>query len=501
MAEDIVAASNASGGAGAQVSYQGAVSIEAQIGRAKVVNISRPVTRIAIGDDSVADYKLVSPRQIYLLGKSAGITNLILWHADGARTELEVGVSIDPAPVRKALLDSLPNEGQITVSIVGSSIVLGGVVSDALASEAAVHLADAYATNLNRYLKVHARNDGSGGGGDEGGATAANKPAISGNGMVSVINLMKVRDGQQVMLEVRIAEVSKTIGEQIGIRAAGQNKGPNSNWAIGSNYLPGTDSAIGHESSDTSSGVTSGIRQIQGGPLPGIQSTTETQYDAAGNIIGKTVTESLGSVLGVASNLALAFKVGGNPFVLDLEAQKKKGLVKILAEPTIVAMSGHEGRFLAGGSIFIPVRQAGVSGAVTLEEREFGVGLKFIPTVLDNGRINLQVNPEVSSLESTGSTPVFSKTSVSTNVELRQGQSLVIGGLLKNNMAQATRAFPILGELPILGALFRSRGFQSENTELMIIVRPTLVAGTEKAPKLPTDDVPTPTAIERMIGR
>ena len=190
---------------------------------------------------------------------------------------------------------------------------------------------------------------------------------------------------------------------------------------------------------------------------------------------------------------------------LKVDAQRKDGWVKILAEPTIVAMSGQEGRFLVGGKIFIPVNQA--LGSTTYEERTYGVGLRFVPTVLESGRINLRVAPEISepvkesvTAGTAASLPAFKSSLVSTTVQMAEGENLVIGGLLRDNINEIVKAVPLLGELPVLGALFRSSQYITERTELLIVVRPTLVKSVREAPKLPTDTFVPPTRSEFFMG-
>jgi pilus assembly protein CpaC len=190
-----------------------------------------------------------------------------------------------------------------------------------------------------------------------------------------------------------------------------------------------------------------------------------------------------------------------------IDAQKEDGLVKILAEPTIVAISGQEGSFLAGGEIMIPVAQQ--DGVVTLEEKQFGVGLSFIPTVLEGGRINIKVSPEVSDFLGfrdissnqfgTMSTPVFSTRRVSTTVQLREGQSLAIGGLLQDNFNETVKRFPVLGEIPILGTLFRSTDYKKNKTELLIVVTPRLSKPLAPDYILPTDGFVEPSRSELLF--
>jgi pilus assembly protein CpaC len=204
--------------------------------------------------------------------------------------------------------------------------------------------------------------------------------------------------------------------------------------------------------------------------------------------------ESIDPKLGALTYL-LSGKYPGN---ISVEAQKGDELVKILAEPTIVAMSGKEGSFNAGGRAFIesPV----VSGSSpTFTQVEYGVILRFVPTVLDNGRISLKVEPEVSEPLSIDLRN-YATRRVSTTVELRDGETLVIGGLLRSTVKEVVKAIPILGEVPILGALFRSAAFQDDRTELLVVVSPSLVRASSEPIALPTDNFIPPTRSEFFLG-
>jgi pilus assembly protein CpaC len=251
-----------------------------------------------------------------------------------------------------------------------------------------------------------------------------------------VINLLRLEGSQQVMLEVKVAEISKTLLDELGFGVSGNR---------------------------TNGGASYGL---------------------------------LSSLLGTGAGTASASNASTS---IQLDAEIKNGLVKILAEPTITAISGQEGSFLAGGKIFIPVPQSS-NGATTivLEEREFGVGLTFTPTVLEDGLINLQVTPEVSELSQIGTSvttangqvsvlPSITTRRASTTVQLRDGESFAIGGLIKNNVTEAVRAFPILADIPILGALFRSSAFQTERTELVFLVTPRLAKPSTQPLPMPTD--------------
>ena len=429
--------------------------MRAVVGHVVVLPLPEAVSRVVVGDPRVADYRLISRTELYVLGKSVGTTNFLLWRQSGPPVSLTVKVGADLAPLAESLKTALPRELDIELTMASGSVVLRGSVADVGAADAALQLAQAYTRQLNRYLASSAGGQASSGAsaavaqpstspGIGGSSSSGAPPAGVAGGQSQVINLLRIRDAQQVMLDVRIAEVSKSLLDKLGlqVQAAG---GGDIRWNVLSNFLGG-------------GGATAGL---------------------------------------LFSN--------GN--AINLEAEKQDGLVRILAEPTIVAMSGQEGSFLVGGKVFIPITQSvGTGGtAVTLQEREFGVGLKFVPTVLDGGRISLKVAPEVSEISKesvkTGATllPAFTTRRVSTTVQLQDGQSLVIGGLVRNSTTANRNAFPILGEIPILGALFRSNQFVADLTELVVVVRARLVQATEAPPNLPTDGVLPPTRREFFI--
>jgi pilus assembly protein CpaC len=257
----------------------------------------------------------------------------------------------------------------------------------------------------------------------------------------AVINMLTVRAPMQVMLEVKVAEISKTLLSRLGITTR-----------------------LGTKGGDFS-------------------------YDLLSQ------SNFFNQLLGAASVLK-----SGN--LVQLDAQNDDGLIKMLAEPNIMAISGQEASFRAGGKIFIPVarRENGALGGttVTLEEKEFGVGVKFKPTVLEGGRVHLQVAPEVSELQQTGTPfttvggitsvlPSFTLRRADTTVQLMDGQSFMIAGLVQNSGTTTVNRFPGLGDIPVLGALFRSTEFQNDRTELMFVVTPRLVKPLPASYALPTD--------------
>ncbi|UUZ51324.1 pilus assembly protein N-terminal domain-containing protein [Massilia sp. B-10] len=324
----------------------------------------------------MAQAMLVSPDTLYLLGVDVGTTNMIIQGKSGACSVVDLMVVMDLTGIEAALAAALPDEKNIKVGSANESIVLTGTVADANTLMRAEELARAFVYESSRSL---ARKNDDTGETAKGGAPTDRSPMAE----VRVINLLSVTAPQQVMLEVKVAEVSKSLLERLegGVT-----------WSTGS----------------------------------GSWATTLVSNFLTGNLPG--------SLSGVKSN--------GNR--LRADAQKQDSLVRILAEPNVMAVSGQEGNFLAGGRIFIPVAQD--NNKVTLEEKEFGVGLRFTPTVLAGGRINLRVSPEVSEVSRegigisavsfTGSAvlPLITTRRASTTVQLYDGQSFAIGGLIKNNM-------------------------------------------------------------------
>ena len=442
----------------AQLSRVEGQDLKLTLGESLVLQLTQPVTRVAVGHPGVTDYVLLSPKELYLLGKSPGETNLVMWTADGRAQTLRTQVSLNLNSLRELLRKVLPTETEIELLSAGEAIILKGVVSDASAAETAHRIVSSQlqqdrslaSSKDSAETKPAAATTGK----EPARDTARETPSLSQG--ARIVNLLKIRQPQQVMLEVRVAEVSKSYLESLGVE-----------W------------------SQTGS-------LNDGSLMTGFVSNARLSL-----LLGRGASQKVnpdGSPL--FSNRTLGVKV---------EAQRKDGWVKILAEPTIVAMSGQEGRFLVGGKIFIPVNQA--LGSTTYEERSYGVGLRFVPTVLESGRINLRVAPEVSepvkesvTAGTKDSLPAFKSSYVSTTVQMAEGENLVIGGLLRDNVNEIIKAVPLLGDVPVLGALFRYSQYITERTELLIMVRPSLVKASASMPALPTDNFTPPTRSEFFLG-
>ena len=423
-------------------------ALELVIGKSTLMRVPSPIERISVGNPNIADVSLISPVELYLLGKNYGSTNMVIWRKGGATTAIDVNVSIDIARMEHKLRELMPDEKSIKVHAAADSVILTGEVSSAVKAKYAEEIANAFVRDINRALVLPIT------AGDtkvQAGTVLAGSAGVAAVSSAKVVNHLVVASGQQVMLEVKVAEVSKTLLDKLG----------------------------------ASLGVSAG----NGGLSYGILSNFLSLGNGVFNI--------------TADN--------GNK--LSVDAQKQDGLIKILAEPNIISISGQEASFLAGGKIFIPTASSNTGGfpVITLTEKEFGVGLKFTPTVLEGGRIHLKVAPEVSELAQTGSAfttiggvtsvlPSITTRRVQTTVQLMDGQSLAIAGLIKNNVTETIKRIPLLGEIPILGALFRSSEFQTDRTELMFVITPRLIKPLDVAQALPTDNFTPPSRSEFFLG-
>ena len=439
------AATGAEGGPRCSGEAAAPAQLQLQLGKSTLMRLPETVRSRSVGNPAVVQAMLVSPDTLYLVGTDVGSTNMIIQGKSGLCSVIDVVVGMDPAALQASLAALMPEEHMIRVSAAADSLVLTGTVEDATAVQRAVELANAYVRRPLTALAPRKSEEGAAG------AAPAAAPAAGGGGASGsrIINLLNVSAPQQVMLEVQIAEVSKSLLEKLEFGATLRYAAGSWATTLLSNFLTGT----------------------TGGLLD-------------------------------------ARKSNGNQ--LTLEAQKQDGLVRILAEPTVMAISGQEGSFLAGGRIFIPVAQD--NGKISLEEKEFGVGLRFTPTVLAGGRINLKVAPEVSEVSREGVgisaagftggavLPLITTRRAATTVQLFDGQSYAIGGLIKNNQVNNIKGLPVLGELPVLGALFRSTDFQQDRSELLFVITAHLVKPLPPGYALPTGSMRPPGRAEFLLG-
>ena len=426
-----------------------------QMGKSSMLRLPERVVRRSVGNPGVVQAMLVAPDTLYIAGVDVGSTNMIVQGRSGACSVIDITVAMDPAALRATLAAAMPEEKDIQVLAAADSLVLTGTVSDAAAVARAAELAGAYVRRPLRQLSAIAKDnetDGviapGAGAGLNGGALAAG--GATNGGTARVVNMLAVSAPQQVQLEVKVAEVSRGLIERL---------------ETGTRFSFGSGSWTTTLATDFLSGM------------------------ARGGLSG--------------------IKTNGNAFGID--ADKQDSLVRVLAEPNVLAISGQEGTFLAGGKFYIPVGQD--NNRVTLEEKEFGVGLRFTPTVLAGGRINLKVAPEVSELSregigisaaginGTAIMPLVTTRRASTTVQLYDGQSFAIGGLVRNNLVTSLKGLPGLGEVPVLGALFRSTDYQQDRSELVFLITARLVKPLPGAAyALPTDALPVPSRADVLLG-
>ena len=386
--------------------------LEVAVGQSILLKSPRPVSRISIANTAVADMVALSPTEIYVTGKAPGITNLTLWEGGRFAGIYNLVVGYDTSVLKQKLFAMLPDEPQIRVTASPEVLMLSGKVSSAARMEKALALARAYAP--------------------EG----------------KVKNMLEVGGVQQVMLEVKVSEMQKSLVNRLGI-----------NWA----YI----------------GQSGSVLNMVGGLI------------RVGEGVGPGALPPLG--LSDSVNTLFSFRTGPNTHIGVVEALREEGLLKLLAEPTLIALSGQEASILVGGEFPIPVPQS--QGNVSIEYKEFGVILSFTPTVLTENRISLAVKPEVSELDFTAAArfagyvvPGITMRRASTVVELEDGQSYAIAGLLRETVRDSVAKYPFLGEIPVLGNLFKSRRYQNDETELVIIVTPRLVKPLAQGVRTP---VPT----------
>jgi pilus assembly protein CpaC len=397
-------------------------------GKSMVLKSSERFKRVSMAAPEIASYILLSPQEIYITGKTAGATSLILWENKHVSAIYEIHVEYDISRLKQKMHEMLSEEKGLRIFGTHDSITLAGNISSASKLAQAMALAKSYAP--------------------EG----------------KINNLLQVGGVHQVMLEVRVAEMSRSLIKRLGVNF---------------NYVRGGEFGIG---------TLGGLTQV----VPPLDSEIGT-----GGPFGIAISPAV--------NAILRFESGSTTWTGFIDALRDDGLVKILAEPTLIALSGQTANFLVGGEFPVPVPQG--LGTVAVEFKPFGVGLSFSPTVLSANRITMEVAPTVSELDFTTAVrlegflvPGLSTRRTSTVIELADGQSFAIAGLLRETIRDELSQYPVLGNIPILGSLFRSREFQKNETELVIIATPHLVKPLDMAKQtLPTDFYIEPNDMELYL--
>ncbi|MFA7534957.1 MAG: type II and III secretion system protein family protein [Desulfuromonadales bacterium] len=437
-------------------------TLRLRLGGSELVPTSFPFKRVSIADPDVADVVVLSPRELYVYGKKVGYTSIILWEDERGKTLLDVVVALDLTAFKEKLHELYPNE-EIDVYSSEKGMVLSGTVSGPEVAEQVIRLAQ-------NYLPKEAE-----------GKDAAQGTGRSGAG---ITNLLRIGSPQQVMLEVKVAEVTRNWDREFKAGIGLEGLSDNLTGAIGTGnvFTPIEDAFI--HANFPSAPEQSGIFE---GAIDGlIQNPGSMFMNFAGN----------------AANIFLQI----DDFQTALRFLETNGLARTLAEPRLVTMSGQEASFLAGGEFPIPVDEG--DDGISIEFKEFGVALRFTPVVFSDGRISLRVAPSVSEIASTSVIPAgilgtnfivpnLATRKLQTTVELFDGQTLALGGLLQDNLRETIEKVPGLGEIPILGSLFRSSGYRQMKTDLLIAITPHLVKPVKEGSiKFPGEFLQPPNAYE-----
>jgi len=428
-------------------------SLTVPIYKSRVVTLSTPAKRVSIGNPDIADVLIIGSGELYILGKDLGATNVLLWDRnDQLIAAIAVSVTHDLDTLRKLIASTLPGE-KIQVASGQRNLVLSGQVTSVIKMDAALQMARGFLQQAATAKEKIMFKEESGGGGAE------DKKAGE------VINLMTVGGAQEVMLQVKVAEVQRSAMKSLNAQFNATN---NSHGTV----LGGVNGGATFPPALTPNG-----------------NTVLTQGDftrSGGSPMGPVFSQFVPNIPSIASQGLFGGLIHGN-FVgqLVLDAALQQGAARILAEPTVTTLNGQEAQFLSGGSFPIPVPEQ--NGTIGIEYKDFGVKLIFQPLVLEAGRINLKLNVSVSQLVDTNSlvvspitsskvfaVPALSERRALSTVELSDGQTIGIAGLMNENMNNAVTKFPGLGDIPVLGQLFRSSSFQKGQTELVIFVTPTL---------------------------
>jgi pilus assembly protein CpaC len=472
-------------------------TIDLIVGRPRLWHLLDVPIRIQTGDERILTYSTVgSPTELSLLGSAVGGTVLNLWFGDRndpkKQTVLSFLVNVLPDPsvkerlerIYKALQDEINTafpDAYVCLSLVGDKLVVSGEVKDVAEATKIIQIIRANAPGNQQVRNLPLGGVGSQSadiGAGYGGAGGRSLEDYIVQGETNIVNLLHIPGEQQVMLKVTVAEVSRSAARAIGLNFNIANSngqvvfGQNTGTLVNPNFINGINNAV------------------------------------ANNVVN-------GQGSGTIVNLPILLDNGR--ISLALEALRTVNLARSLAEPNLVTLNGHPARFLAGGEFPVPVvTGATATGLQGVQFIPFGVQLNFTPYITDKDRIRLQLNAEVSVRDvGTGSNfgtgavgttfvPGLTTRNVSTTVEMREGQTLAIGGLLQSNMGAETARVPLLGDIPFGGQLFRSDRIDTSESELVLLVTPELVHPMEKkeVPALPGSDVFEPGDLEfYLLGR
>jgi pilus assembly protein CpaC len=384
------------------------VRIDVTIGKSQVLELTEPLTRISVTNPAIADVFVITPTQLVINGKAVGVTSLVVFYPSQTLF-FDLVVQTDLGLLRDRLKEVAPRE-DIVVQPAQDAILLSGKVSSQHLISAAQDVAGVFAPKGK---------------------------------VINLLTLAEVK-APQVMLQVQVAEATREALRELGFNIR----------ALGSTF--------------------------QGGAFPGVPfvpplGTVGVVQSAIAGLRGSPSTEGAGGPDFPLNGSNFFLSSGPRDYAAVIRALASRNLIRTLAKPNLVTESGKQAKFLSGGEFPVPIAQR--EGVITVEFKEFGIGLVFTPLVLDGETINLTVKPEVSSLDFSQGLilagfriPVIRKNEAFTNINVRDGESFAIAGLINNEVRQVVDKIPVLGDIPILGALFRSTRFRNNETELLFLV-------------------------------
>ncbi len=497
------------GGGGAQ-----SASRVLPFGKSAIIDLPADARDVLISNPQIADATVRTSRRAYVVGRALGQTNLFFFGADGRQiANVEIRVEPDVAPLNELLSRHAP-DSDIHAEAINASVVLSGTAHSAAEAERAYQLA-------LTFLGIAGGN-----GAGEAPAGGPNSPGFqrSGGNAPRVINLIQVQGSEQVLVRVRVVEMSRTLVRQLGI---------NLNYDEMVNRLLSEDAFVDiatHNGFAINGRILGGLTGAGGVARSILQPESVTYPSGAAGT---------GLDPGTAGVGGFSFDNGGTADPVDdvttfgparvqtdrqtdasIEAFERAGLLRVLAEPNLTAISGEAARFLAGGEFPVPV--AAEDGKVTIEFKPFGVGLAFTPVVMSGGRISLKVSTEVSQLSSEGAIstgdnairnpdgsttvvrgftiPALQVRRAETTLEMSSGSSIVLAGMIQESTRHAMEGVPGVMNTPVIGSLFRSRDFVNNESELVIIATPYLVRPTSPDQlRTPADGFMNPTERDSLL--
>ncbi len=449
-------------------------SVNMGSGRSMMIQFPMELRDVMISDPEKVDIILQTSNRVFLVAKKPGAANSFFFDTQGNQiATIEINIGSDLSSL-DAMLKRLIPGSNIKSELAGATIVLTGTVRSPVDSQRSADLANQYAKANKGAIGASANTATS--------TTIGNvttwqmqSQATEKIEYKSVINMLQIEADEQVMLKVTVAEVNRSVLKQFGINLANSVNAGNFRFGAGTdNSLPITATSLG------------------GLPTTGLAGAGSSSLASCGINLAASGTGFLPQ-----SGIVGAFNAGGHCLAGAMRAMEREGLVKTLAEPTLTAVSGESAKFLAGGEYPVPGSASSVNGVATygVTFKEFGVAVAFTPLVLSEGRISLKIETSVSELSNEGAVVLFGsqipslrKRSATSTVELPSGGSMALAGLISDTTRQNIEGFPGLKDVPILGTLFRSRDFQQNETELIVMVTPYLVRPTARQNLARPDD-------------